>query len=462
MIFDHNVRAISGVLIAVSLGAVLAPLNSTMIAVALPSIMKDFESEIATTSWLVTGYLIVLASIQPIFGKVGDRLGRRKLIVTGLGIFGIASIGASISGSLEILIVFRLIQAIGAGIIVPNGIAVIRETTSHTQRASAFGLIAAALGTAAAIGPALGGLLITADSWPSIFYVNVPIIALALFMVLRFIPKDIPNRSTGSFDMGGAFMLAAGTSGLALLIAEGTTQLDTIWFSIIGVGLAAFLVLFVFYEKHHKDPVIRPQIFRIRAFTAASLGVALSNLAFYTMIIAIPLILSAKFGFSNTKTGFTLMLLSGPLIIFAPLGGRLADRVGRRVPTFLGHGISTIGLALLAFSSDPGITLILACIGISGIGFGLAFASLQTAAIEAVKSSETGVASGVYSTSRYLGGIVGSAMLASLLILDTNSIEGFQSVTIMVAIAALLSTIVVIKLPAGIPTKRNTKTLGQS
>lgn len=444
-------RAPTGVLIAVSLGAILAPLNSTMIAVALPEIVEEFGSDLTTAAWLVTGYLIVLAAMQPVLGKVGDRFGRRTLMLLGLVVFGVASLGAALAPSLGALIGFRLLQAVGAGITLPNGVAVIREAFSESRRASAFGLIAAALGTAAAVGPAFGGLVVAAGSWPSIFYANVPIVAAALFTVWRFVPRARPDRPTARFDLIGALVLAGGTGALALLITEGGAQLGPGWLALAVAGLALVALLFVLYERSHDDPVVSPRLFRIRAFAAASLGVALSNLAFYTMIIATPIILVTELGWSSASTGFALTLLSGPLIVLAPLGGRLADRVGRRAPTVLGHALATVGLVPLTLTGQPGAALLLACMGVAGMGFGLTFASLQAAAVDAVSSSEAGVASGIYSTSRYLGSIVGSAVLASLLIVETDAVGGIRDVAIMVTAAAFLSTVVAAGIPGRAP-----------
>jgi EmrB/QacA subfamily drug resistance transporter len=435
------------VLIAVSLSAILAPLNSTLIAVALPAIVEDFESDLATASWLVTGYLIVLAAMQPTLGKVGDRLGRRRLMLAGLVVFGAASIGAALAPTLPALIALRLLQAVGAGITLPNGVAVIREVIGEERRAAAFGLIASALGIAAAIGPAFGGLIVAAGSWPSVFYANVPVVAAAIVMVWRYVPRGAGELPRERFDLVGAVLLACGTGAIALLITEGPGRLGTVWLALAAAALTLLGIAFVAYERRVGDPVVRPDLFRVRAFAAATLGVALSNLAFYTMIIATPIVLITELGWSSVSTGLALTLLSGPLIILAPLGGRLADRVGRRVPSMLGHGTATVGLAPLAFTTEPGAALLLACMGLAGMGFGLAFASLQTAAVEAVPVEEAGVASGIYSTSRYFGSIIGSAALAGLLVVSTDAVDGLRDVAIMVTVSAFLSTLTVAALP---------------
>ena len=418
-----------------------------MIAVALPAIVDDFDSDLTSAGWLVTAYLIVIAAMQPVLGKVGDRLGRRSLMLLGLALFLAASLGAALAPSLATLIGFRVLQAIGAGITLPNGVAVIREVIGADRRGSAYGLIAGAIGIAAAAGPAFGGLVTAAGSWPSVFYANVPLVALALYMVWRFVPAQTHDRQSSPFDLAGAIALTIGIGGLALLIVEGLPRLGVGLLALASVGLAALAVGFVLYERGHVDPIVRPQLFAVRAFAAASLGVALSNLAFYTMIITTPIVLITELGWNVASTGFALTLLTGPFIVFAPLGGRLADRAGRRAPTVLGHGLATIGLLPLTFTSEPGAALLLASMGVAGVGFGLAFASLQTAAVDAVSNAEAGVAAGVYSTSRYFGSIVGSAVLASLLMVSTDAVDGIQNVALMVTVSAFASTLVVASLP---------------
>ena len=167
-------------LLTVALGGVLAPLNSTMIAVALPGLMDAFGIQLASAGWLVTAYLIAMASLQPIAGKLGDRLVRRLLILGGLVCFGLASIGAATAFSFLTLLFFRVLQAISGALVLPNGMALLRETVPGNRRASRFGLIGSAMALSAAAGPSLGGFLIEMGDWRAIFYVNLAFVLPAL------------------------------------------------------------------------------------------------------------------------------------------------------------------------------------------------------------------------------------------------------------------------------------------
>jgi DHA2 family methylenomycin A resistance protein-like MFS transporter len=213
-----------------------------------------------------------------------------------------------------------------------------------------------------------------------------------------------------------------------------------------GLALIGLGALFIRYEARHPDPVLQPRFFRVRSFAAANGAIALSNLAMYSTLLTVPILLARRGGWSSAKVGALLVMLSGAMVVCSPLGGRLADRVGRRWPTVIGLAILTLGVLPLALAGG-GIAapLLLGSLGVAGVGLGLSSAGMQTAAIEAVGPREAGVASGVFSTSRYFGSIVGSSLLAGLLGTAGGG-GGFRVVFVMVAAAALLSALVALAL----------------
>ena len=428
-------------LAAVALGTILAPLNSTMIAVALPQIMGDFDVDVASAGWLVTSYLIVLAALQPVTGKLGDRLGRRRLVLVGLVAFGLASLGAGLAPNLPVLIVFRALQAVAGAIMLPNGAALVRDVVPAGRRAHGFGLIGAAAGIAAAVGPALGGLVVGAAGWRAIFLANVPIVLAALALSARVIPRTETRRES-PFDLLGSLLVCGVLAGAAGLLIEGRESASLPVLVLSSVALAAAFAFLLRHELRHEDPVIHPRLFRIRSFAAATGGVALSNLAFYTTLLAAPIVLVSQLGWSSVETGLALTVLSAPSAVLAPIGGRIADRSGRRVPAVAGHALAAAGLLPLALVADVGPATLLACLGVSGIGFGLTMASLQASAIEAVSPEQAGVAAGLFSTSRYLGSIVGSIVLAALLTSTGAEVSGFRTLAVVLVAAAFLAALV--------------------
>lgn len=433
------------VVLSVAIGTMLAPLNSTMIAVALPRIIRDFDVRVSTAGWLVTTYLIAMAALQPVAGKLGDRIGRRRLIIGGLIYFGIASLGATFATSLPLLFFFRIQQAVAGAIALPNGTALVRDVVPLERRARSFGMIGGVTAFAAALGPPIGGLLVQTLGWRSIFFVNVPVVLAALLLGWRAIPTTRTARGTRPFDAVGACLLSAVLIGLTVLLTLSKHAESAALPALGGLALLGLAVVFIRYELHHPDPVLQPRFFRVRSFAAANGAIALSNLAMYSTLLTVPILLARRDGWSSAKVGAVLVMLSGAMVICSPLGGRLADRIGRRWPTAIGLTLLTLGVLPLALvGSEIAVLVLLGSLGLAGVGIGLSTAGMQTAAIEAVSPREAGVASGVFSTSRYFGSITGSSILAGLL--GTTSSDGFRTVFVMVVIAAALSALVALLL----------------
>ncbi len=282
----------TAILITVALATVLAPLNSTMIGVALPVIMGEFSIDLESGSWLVIAYLITMAALQPVGGKLGDRFGRRPLIIGGLIYFALASLAAGTASSFSELMIFRIQQAIAGAIVMPNGMALLREVVPAERRASRIGLLGSAIVLGAAAGPPLGGVLIRLFGWPSVFYVNVFVILPALIVAFRALPGLPGEKRHPPFDLIGALQLLVILSGAAALMTGAAPTQSTI----VTWGIAGLLVLLVAHflrrEARHDDPIFQPRFFRNVTFAAANAGVALSNLAMYTAFLAIPLLLA--------------------------------------------------------------------------------------------------------------------------------------------------------------------------
>jgi len=361
----------AAVLAAVALSGTLLPLNSTMLAVALPDIASGTGGGVAAASWLVTSYVVAMAALGPFAGRLGDRLGRRRVLLWGLAAFAVASAAAGAAPSLGLLIAARLGQAVAGSLVFPNAIALLRDALPEGHRARGFGLLGSAVGAAAAIGPALGGVLVGAFGWRAIFLVNLPVVATAVVLTLRSLPAGAPAAAAGE--------AASPPSGAR-------PRWD--W----------------------------AQPLRVPVFGAASAAVALSNLAMYGTLLAVPVVLAGRPGWSAADAGFALAMLSVAMIAVAPFGGRIADRRGHRLPAAAGLTLLTVATALLAaMGSAPAAAGLICALLLGGTGLGLANAAVQTAAIEAVGPRHAGVAAGLFSTARYSGSIVAALLLATLL-----------------------------------------------
>jgi predicted MFS family arabinose efflux permease len=287
-------------------------------------------------------------------------------------------------------------------------------------------------------------VLLLAGGWRAIFFVNLPLVAAALAIAWQALPRRSGAAPETAFDWVGAAMLATVLGGAALLVVEGRHAPAVL---VAGVPLLIVLgVVFVRRELRHADPVLQPRFFSVRPFAAANAGIASSNLAFYTALLAIPILLSRHLEWTSFQTGIALALLSAPMVVCSPIGGRLADRLGRRPPSTAGCAILAAGLLPLAVMPDLGPYLLLPCLCLMGAGVGLSTAGLQASAVEALDPEQAGVAAGIYSTSRYIGSFIGSIVLARLLD-EGEGLSGFPAVFLMAFAAACLSILATLALP---------------
>jgi EmrB/QacA subfamily drug resistance transporter len=435
------------ILLSVVLGTMLVPLNSTMIAVALPHLIAGLHARLSSAAWVVTGYLIAMASLQPVAGNLGDRLGRRPLVLAGLAWFGVASLGAALAPDLPVLIVFRIQQAVAGALVFPNGVALLRETGQPGALGRRLGLIMGTLPLAAAVGPLLAGVLLALADWRAIFFVNLPLVAVPLLLGWRSLPRRPRARAPERFDLGGAVSLSVLLVAAAWALNRGVGASDGM--AAVGVACAA-AALFAAQELRHPRPIVQLRLFRNTHFVAANGGVALSNLAMYVTLFALPLLLSRRSGWTGAQIGLVLatMTLTATMFASAPIGGRLADARGARLPAVAGLTLMAACLVPLALAvAHLSATELAATLVGVGAGVGLATVPLQVAAMEAVDVSMSGFVSGMFSTSRYLGSIAGISLLAGPLAPAATGFGGFRLLFTVVAGAAAASVLFALLLP---------------
>ena len=433
------------ILVTVVLGTILVPLNSTMIAVALPHVIAAFDASLSSAGWLVTGYLIAMASLQPVGGRLGDRIGRRPLVLGGLALFAAASLAAGVAPDLQLLILFRILQGVAGALVFPNAIALLREFAPPGKLAGRLGLVGAALPLAAAAGPLVGGVLLALGSWRTIFLLNLPLLVVPLALGWRVLPRREREKDKDPFDVVGAILLSALLIAGAWVLIQGLDGADG--FAALAVAGAAAPLLLV-QELRHPKPLLLPRLFTQARFVAANGGVALSNLAMYVTLFSLPVLLGRRGGWTSAGIGLALAALSLATFLFSPIGGRLAERLGHRAPSVLGLTILTASLVPLAVApatiSPPALVALLVS---AGVGLGLSSAPLQAAALESVEVAAAGVASGIFSTSRYLGSITGTALLAGPLTPAVSGFGGFGALFWTLVGAAAGSAALALALP---------------
>jgi len=432
---------------AVALGNLLVPLNSTMIVVALPLIGRDLGADRVTLAWLVTSYLIAMASLQPIAGRLGDRFGQRRFMLGALVYFIVASVGAALAPNLVVLVAFRLQQALAAASVVPNSLALLRGHSVEGRAGTYFGISGATTSIGATIGPLLGGLLSAID-WRLIFLVNLPLAGLALLVAWRSLPAGDPPRRTAHPDVAGAVALGALLSIAAWTLTEAGTSAPTVTIVLLAAVVVG-AVVFVRYEGRHADPALPPSLFTIRGFTSANLTIALSNLALYGTFLAVPVILAGSGPDATIRGGIAISAQSVAMIVLSPVSGALVDRVGARWPTAIGGLLIAAGLGILGLSGRASdFTMLLICMPITGAGVALTFPATRIAALDAVPLRFAALASGITSSSRYFGGMIG-ALVAGLALATTSGAAAGRLFLILAA-SGLCAAVVGSQLPARI------------
>ncbi len=413
----HASISYSRLLLTVSLGGVLAPLNSTMLAVALPELRRAFGVGHAEIAWLVSAYLIAMAVAQPLGGRLGDQLGRVPVFRVGLVLFLALSLGAAFAPTFPVLIVMRTSQALVGAAVIPNGMAMIRETVSIDRLGRSSGLTGSAVSIAAAVGPLLGAGLLALGSWRLLFLMNVPLVAAALLsLTLLHYPHE-HRRFSLRLDWLGAVVFAAVLALITLLLdALRGGQSDVLVGAAI-IGLPVFLVAFVYRQFSTPNPVAEWRLFRIRSYAASTGYILLTNLVMYTTILAVPFFVDEVQGKGSLRTGILLGAVSVPVVLVAPIGGRLSDSLGRRPLVVTGAVLVSAGAAALlgGISRDVPWLFLAAILALLGLGLGLSIGPASAAAIETAPRELAGAAAGTNSMMRYIGSIVGVGILGAVL-----------------------------------------------
>jgi EmrB/QacA subfamily drug resistance transporter len=423
-------------LAATSIGALLAPLNSTMIAIALPEIRGDFDVDHASLGWLISSYLIVMAVAQPLGGRLGDQIGRKRVIRWALVAFLGFSLASVVAPSFWVLVLFRTGQAIAGAAIMPNGMAMLRTSLPVSQFSRFNGLHSGVMSTAAAGGPLLGAAVLAAAPWQALFLVNIPVVALALVLI-ETLDYDQQPEGSASIDYSGVVLLSAALVAVTVLLnsLRGGREAVIALIATLALGIA-----FVETQRRAAQPGVAWHLFRLRTFSAATVNVAVMNLVMYTTLLSVPFFIEELQGGDSSRTGLLLGSMFVMMALTSPVSGALADRFGRRAPVFGGSGITLLGASLLVFGLDidASFGFLAVALALVGLGVGSSFGPATAAAIESASVTEAGAAAGTNSMARYLGSIVGAGALAGLLNTEAGAVPEIGSFhTVMLLIVAM-------------------------
>jgi len=399
-----------------SLGSILAPLNSTMVAIALPDIREEFSLSHGVVAWLVSGYLIAMAVAQPIGGRLGDQIGRERVYRAGLIAFLALALAMPFSPNFAVLVTLRVLQAAAGAVLMPNAMAMLRTNAPEGQLGRLNGINGAVLSFAAAVGPLIGASALAIASWRWLFPLSVPFIlaALALLPRLRLAPTEPVARTP--FDWIGTSLfvalLVAVTMQLGGMRSEDAALMTAGWLITAAIGAA-----FGWHQFHTPAPAAEWRLFRTPSFAAATAYTLLTNLAMYTTLLMIPFFIRDVQERSTALSGLLLGAMSVLVAITSPFGGRLSDAWGRRPAAQLGGGLmlaAVVGM-LAVLSEDTSALVLAGWLALLGLGLGLGIGAASTAAVESAPRGYAGSAAGTSSMMRYAGSIVGAGILAGVL-----------------------------------------------
>ena len=403
-------------LAVLSLALFMIYVDLTVVNVALPAIQAELEIGLSQLQWTVNAYALAFAVLLLSAGKLADQLGRRKIFLAGLVVFSIGSLACALAGSGGLLIAARATQGVGAALVLPSTLSIISATFHPRERATAIGIWVGVSSIGLALGPLVGGALIETINWHWIFYVNVPLGAAGVAAALLLVPESRDRSPDRALDVPG--LVASGGALLALTFAlleanrYGWTSTPIVaCFAAAASGLVAFVVV----ELRSATPMLDLAQFRNGTFSGANVVSLLSFFALFGVFFFVSIYLQNVLGYSALRTGATLLPFTVLLAVSVPVAGRLTDSVGARWP--MAAGMVVLGVSLLLESRlrlDSTFADLLPGLLLGGLGVGMTLAPASAAVLASVPDDKAGVASGVVTTFRQTGGVLGVAVMGAI------------------------------------------------
>ena len=398
-----------------SVALFMTTLDNLVVTTALPVIRRDLHAGLSGLEWTVNAYTLTFAVLLLTGAALGDRFGRRRLFVIGLGIFTLSSAAAALAPSIDVLIAARAVQGLGGAIVTPLSLTILSTAVPAERRGLALGAAGGISGLAVAIGPLVGGAVVEGISWQWIFWLNVPIgLALIPLAALRLRETRGPNDS---LDLPGLGLVSAGLFGIVWGLVRGN-QVGWASPEIAGtlLGGAAILALFGLWELRAPAPMLPLRFFRNRTFTAANVASLMMFFGMFGSIFLLAQFFQTVQGYSPLSAGLRILPWTMMPIFVSPIAGALSDRIGGRPLMVIGLGLQATGLAWLATvgSATTAYSEFVAPFIISGIGMALYFGPIANVVLSSVRREEEGQASGANNAIRELGGVFGVAVLASV------------------------------------------------
>jgi len=412
---DHRIEALAGVVI---LGAVMTVLDATAVNVALHTLVTDLHTTLASVQWVLTGYLLMLALVVPLSGWATDRCGAKRLWMLSLALFVIGSALSGLSWSIGSLIVFRLLQGLGGGMIAPLAQTILARAAGPARMGRAMSALGVVSVLGPVIGPVLGGVLVQETSWRWIFFINIPIGALALLGAARVLPH-LPGRRSEPLDIPGLVLVSPGLVGVTYGLSQAGSHggfATPVVYGPIGVGIVLLALFATHSWRRGPTALIDVRLFANRGFTAASVALFLIGMALFGALLLLPLYYQSVRGQGALSAGLLLAPQGLGVAAALPLAGRLTDRFGARVVVVPGILLMLAGaLPYTQVSAHTSYVLLTAALVVRGFGMGLVMTPVTAAAYVLLPAEALARASSATTVIRQVGGSVGAALLAVIL-----------------------------------------------
>ncbi|CAA0114896.1 Multidrug resistance protein Stp [Mycolicibacterium vanbaalenii] len=404
------------ILVSCCLSLLIVSMDATIVNVAIPAIRTDLSASPAQLQWVVDIYTLVLASLLMLAGAAGDRLGRRRVFQTGLALFAIGSLACSLAPSIDALIGARFLQGIGGSMLNPVALSIISQIfTGRVERARALGAWGAVVGISMSLGPIVGGLLIETIGWRSVFWINLPICAVAILLTALFVPES-KSGTMRNIDPVGQGLAVLFLFGVVFALIEGPvlgwTSARVIAIAAVAAGVFA---AFLRYESRRTDPFLDLRFFRSIPFSAATVTAVSGFAAWGAFLFMMSLYLQGERGFSAMHTGLVYLPIALGALLFSPLSGRLVGRYGARPSLVVAGVLISVAAVMLTFlTATTPVWSLLVIFTVFGIGFSMVNAPITNAAVSGMPLDRAGAASAVTSTSRQVGVSIGVALCGSV------------------------------------------------
>ena len=404
-------------LVAVAFGLFMIMLDNTVVNVALPSIQRDLKVSVASLEWVVNGYFLTFAVLMLTGGKLADMLGRRRIFIAGLVVFTLSSLACGLATNGESLIAARAVQGVGAALMNPATLSIITATFPPRQRGMAMGIWVGVSAVALALGPITGGLLAEHANWSWIFFINVPIGALAIVAARVVIRESRDTSSEQRLDLPGLVTSGIALFGLtyALIEANGKGWTSAEILSLFGVAIVGFAA-FILLEHRQRVPMLDLSLFRNPTFAGANATMMLVALSMFGVFFFVSLFVQGILGYSPVQAGASFLPMTLCIIFFAPVAGKLSDRLGARWLMSGGMLLVSASLALFSLLDErSSFWNLFPALLVGGAGMALAMTPTTAAAMSSVPVDKAGVGSGVLNSMRQVGGSLGVAIMGAIL-----------------------------------------------